>query len=80
MDNSAIWPWDQTKYLGMKKETLQNLYRDKVSPSDYMHLYKTAIIDENYEFAKAITEALEPLNFHTADTHRHISFLKNIPE
>lgn len=43
---------------------------------DYMHIYKKCISDEDYEQAKAITEILKPLGYHTADTHKHIKSLQ----
>lgn len=69
--------WNSTRYERLKNEIESTLTNDTKKPYTYMQEYKKAITDEDYEKAKAITEALKPLNYDTKDTHTHIACLWN---
>ena len=68
--------WDQERY-----ESIVNTCRNDISsgcrtPQAYMKEYKILIINEDFEAAAAVTDVLRPLNYDTADTHRHIKQLE----
>lgn len=65
-------PFDKKKYEKAKLICTEDIESEYRSPSDYMKVYKAAIIQEDYERAKAIAEVLKPLGYYVADTHRHI--------
>ena len=67
--------WDQKEYIKIKEEVTYMLDTLSISPVSFMQAYKTAIVNNVYEAAKAITECLAPLNYHTADTHMHLKCL-----
>jgi hypothetical protein len=68
--------FDTEKYQESKKLIKVALDTGR-NPLDLMAKYKRCVIAENYEMCKAITEALEPLNYFTADTHSHIAVLQD---
>lgn len=68
--------FDTSKYERAKSECSYNIEKKNKTAFDYMHIYKQAIVAEDYEKAKAITEVLAPLKYHTADTHPHIKALQ----
>lgn len=68
--------WNEERYQQTKKKCSDEINSGKKEPHDYMHTYKKMIECEDYESAKAITEVLEPLNYFTKDTHKHIKALQ----
>mgnify|MGYP003437863513 CR=1 FL=1 len=44
-------------------------------PYDFMILYERSVVNEDYEYCKAITEVLALFGYNTADTHKHIKSL-----
>lgn len=70
--------WNQTRYEAEKMACERALRIKSTTPYDYMQQYKKAIIADDFEKAKAITDVLKPLNYDTADTHAHIEQLKNV--
>ena len=69
-------PFNYELYNKAKLECETRIKSGVYSPSDYMGIYKKAVIDERYEICKDITEVLEPLNYFTIDKHRHIPHLR----
>ena len=67
--------WDEKKYRALKLSVQREIDLNKKSPYDFMQEYKRAVVDDEFEYCKAITEVLRPLNYHTADTHPHIQQL-----
>lgn len=68
--------FNQKRYQDYKF-SINNVIKNKSStPDQYMKIYKKAIIEQDYEKAKAITEVLKPLHYDTSDTHQHIKSLK----
>jgi hypothetical protein len=67
--------WNEKRYNEMKLQCQTDIAKKTKTPYDYMMEYKEMIRKEDYEAAKAITEVLEPLKYHTADTHNHIPSL-----
>jgi hypothetical protein len=67
--------WNQTRYEEVKRKCSADIKSGLKDPCDYMQEYKKMVDKEDYEACKAITEVLEPLNFFTADTHKHIRSL-----
>ena len=64
-------------YLTQKANMQSVLDKAYKTPSELMKEYEWCIETEDYEKAKAITEVLKPLNYHTEDTHAHILCLWN---
>ena len=68
--------WNQEKYLRMKNICQGDIANGRKTAQYYMMQYKKFIIEEDYEYAKAITEVLKPLNFDTSVTHIDIKELR----
>ena len=64
--------FNKERYEREKRLVANNIADHLKTPKEYMHEYKRAIIEEDYEKAKAITDILEPLNYFTIDTHQHL--------
>lgn len=75
--NTTNYGWDKKKYLNYKYYVQRKLDNKEKTAFDFMQEYKTAIIQDDFELAKAITECLKPLNYDTADTHKHIKQLNS---
>ena len=67
--------WNQKRYETVKEKCVLNISNDIKTPHDYMALYKRMIEQEDYEGAKAVTEVLARMDFHTADMHQYIKEL-----
>lgn len=67
--------WNKRRYEESKRVCANDISKGYKTAKEYMEKYKEMIIKEDYESAKAITEVLEPLNYYTSDTHRHINQL-----
>lgn len=67
--------WDEKKYLRLLEVYENQLHDGMKTPSTLLNLYKYAIAREDYEAAKAITEALKPYGVQTSDTHFQIKEL-----
>lgn len=69
--------WDKERYEKIKTQCRDDISNNKQTATYYMKVYKRMIEIEDYEAAKAITEILKPLGYHTADTHPHIKSLNS---
>ena len=67
--------WNEIRYNEMKYQCQTDIAKNTKTPYEYMLVYEEMIRKEDYEAAKAITEVLKPLNYHTADTHNRIPSL-----
>jgi len=67
--------WNEKHYQDYKRKCENDIKSGIRKPYDYMQEYKKMVAIEDYEACKAITEVLEPLQYFTADTHRHIPSL-----
>ena len=68
-------PFDKQLYEESKLNVQSHLIVKSKTAYEFMQEYELAIINENYEMAKAITDVLAPLGYQTADTHKHIHCL-----
>lgn len=69
--------FNKARFQSKKQQYQNDIDNGRKKPYDCMQEYKAAIKLEDYETAKAITVVLEPLNYHTSDTHRHIPELNS---
>lgn len=67
--------FNNERYIKLKTKIKSDLGNKVKCPFNFMMEYKQAIVEEDYEKAKAITEVLRPLNYETSDTHGHIKEL-----
>ena len=67
--------FNQEKYEKAKIDVQNDIDNHSKSAYEYMDRYKACIKREDYETAKAITEVLAPLGYHTIDTHSSIKSL-----
>lgn len=56
-------PFDKIRYLEVKHKILDNIESGRKNYYCYIKEYELAILREDYEAAKAITEILQPLGY-----------------
>lgn len=69
--------WNKKRYEQVKTQCREDISNSRQTATYYMKVYKRMIDIEDYEAAKAITETLKPLGYHTSDTHPHIESLNS---
>lgn len=70
------WEWCEEDYIIALELIAYELDEGIISPSQFMHQYKQAVAEQDFEFAKAISVSL-PSSYNVADTHPHIKCLQN---
>jgi len=74
MEN-RIESFNNERYQQLKIKVQLDIELHKSTPYDFMITYEQAIIKEDYEYDKAITDVLLPLGLKTSDTHKYIKTL-----
>jgi hypothetical protein len=69
--------WNSYVYEETKRQFTEDLRTERRSAYVMMQDYKQAILNDDFESAKAITEVLGLKGFHTIETHREISMLND---